>query len=60
MDQLDIETNTAALAFLLPPELQQLNKQTRKISIRTKANRPLRDRNRNTLPFDSRMTLTSK
>ena len=34
--------------------------ETRKISIRTKANRPLRDRNRNTLPFDSRMILTSK
>ena len=31
-----------------------------RISIRTKANRPLRDRNRNTLPFDSRMTVTLK
>ena len=31
---------------------------TSKISILTKAKCPLRDRNRNTLPFDSRMTLT--
>ena len=31
---------------------------TRKISIQTEANCPLRDRNRNTLPFDSGMTLT--
>ena len=31
---------------------------TSKISIRTKANHPLRDRNQNTLPFDSIMTLT--
>ena len=30
---------------------------TRKISIRTKANRLLQDRNRNTLPFDSTLTL---
>ena len=33
---------------------------TSKISIRTKTNRPLRDWNRNTLQFDSRMILTLK
>ena len=30
------------------------------ISIRTQAKRALRDRNRNALPLDPRMTLTSK
>ena len=33
---------------------------TSKKNIRTKANRLLQDRNRNSLPFDSRMTLTLK
>ena len=37
-----------------------LEKKTRKVSIWTKANCPLRDRNQNTLLFNSRMTLTSK
>ena len=42
-------------------ESEMINRyETKKLSIRMKANCPLRDRNQNTLLFDSRMTLTSK